>query len=240
MCKEHLILSLIVFLAMLSWTVSQYNSAATTDWYEFSDLQSGGQLNTGNQLAVDGTGNSIHQTQPPQQTQEQLGPTTQDSFEEQKQFDLSYDFKKEMCRERTIRLNWELLLEPCKNNLEFSRSIFSTTDRTNAKNSRIINKRIRNAGEYSGFTIQTFDNTSSPKKMGGDSIRVFINGTAFIESVVYDMNDGHYETSFLLMEPGLYVVDVILDGSLCSSAVNPPPDWFRKGTNIIFKLNFHL
>lgn len=142
------------------------------------------------------------------------------------------DFVVQMCREREYRINWELILETCKNNLKFGPTIYSRTDRTNAKYSKIINERFKDSGEYSSFVIKTFDNNNQPKRIGGDTIRVLVNGTASLESFVYDMNNGEYETSFLLLEPGVHFVDVILEGSLCSSYVNPPSDWFNKGDRI--------
>ena len=140
------------------------------------------------------------------------------------------NFVVQMCRERVHRLDYKKMLEPCAQSLNFGTHIYDSTLRTNPTFTAVIDKDIREAGEYSSFKIKTYDNSNRVKTFGGDSFRVFINGTlGSMEASVYDLGNGEYETSFLLLNPGVYLVKVIMEGSMCSSYVNPPKDWFRKG-----------
>ena len=140
------------------------------------------------------------------------------------------DFLVHMCRERIHRLDYKQLVKPCEKSLPFGVHIYDRKLRTNPTFTRIPIKNIRESGEYSTFKIKTFDNAGRPKTFGGDSFRVFINGTAgSLEPTVYDLNNGEYDVSFLIMDAGVYKVSIVLEGSLCSSYVNPPEDWFRKG-----------
>jgi len=145
------------------------------------------------------------------------------------------NFVVQMCRERIYRLDYKSMLKPCAESLHFGSHIYDSTLRTNPMFTAILDKDIRETGEYSSFKIKTYDNMNRAKTFGGDSFRVFINGTiGSMEAFVYDLENGEYETSFLLVDAGVYWVKVIMEGSMCSSYVNPPADWFRKGTyNII-------
>ena len=163
------------------------------------------------------------------QTFQQNGPTSQlYGTDESYNSDTRDHFEIQMCRERKHRINWQEILSPCKGSLKFSSSIYSKM-RTKADSSQIINKDIRSTGEYSSFRIKTFDYTNMPKIYGGDTWRVYIKGESFIEPYVYDLNNGEYDVSFLLLEPGNYTAAIVMEGSLCSSFVNPPDTWFKKG-----------
>ena len=137
-------------------------------------------------------------------------------------------FKYHMCRERRHRMDWEDIFKSCKDFMMFGAGIYNK-HRTNTNFSYILDLDVRPAGEYSSFRIQTHDQSNFPKTIGGDSWRVFIKGPASLEALVYDLHNGLYETSFLILEPGEYTVEVALQGSSCSAFVDPPNDWFKKG-----------
>lgn len=142
--------------------------------------------------------------------------------------DMDDHFSANLCRERNYRMDWRRIRKPCEGKMNFSSYIYSKK-RTNANISLIVGKQIRRAGEYSSFVIKTFDLKGRPKTIGGDTWRVFIKGKSYLESNVYDRLDGSYEAAFLLLDPGEYNVTAYLQGSMCSSFVNPPFDWFEKG-----------
>ena len=145
------------------------------------------------------------------------------------------EFQYHMCRERLHRLDYKKLLKACHKSLPFGMHIYDKTLRTNPKLTTIPIKEIRESGEYSTFKIKTFDHKSRAKVFGGDSFRIFLNGTdgQSLESTVYDLNNGEYDVSFLILDAGVYKVSVVLEGSLCSSYVDPPHDWFRKGSILL-------
>lgn len=138
------------------------------------------------------------------------------------------EFKLHMCRERRHRMDWQEMLKPCIHYMKFSTGMYSRR-RTSVEHSFILDLNIKATGEYSSFRIQTYDYDRMPKTRGGDTWRVFVHGPSALEAYVYDLDNGLYETSFLLIEEGEYNITVILEGSLCSSYVDPPPDWFKKG-----------
>ncbi|XP_066922504.1 uncharacterized protein [Clytia hemisphaerica] len=139
------------------------------------------------------------------------------------------DFLVQMCRERIYRLDYKKMLEQCSKSLKFGTHIYDENLRTCPGFTKIIDRKIRETGEYSSFKIKTFDNNNMPKTFGGDSFRVFVNGTSSLEAFVYDLGGGLYESTFLILDPGVYEIKVIMEGSICSSYVDPPDDWFRKG-----------
>lgn len=68
------------------------------------------------------------------------------------------------------------------------------------------------------------------KRYGGDSWRVMVRSDpATVAADIFDYNNGSYEALFLLMEPGLYTLDIKLDYTLCDGLRNPPVEWFHKG-----------
>ena len=147
------------------------------------------------------------------------------------------EFKKELCRERWRRLDWQSILQPCFQRTKFGENLLPSSLRTNAVVSRIWNMDIKKAGEYSKLTIQTVDQFGLPKTFGGDTWRVLITGPSSMQPFVHDMNNGFYEIPFLIMEPGKYRADIYLEGTLCSQYFDPPVDWFQKGkTHLLLKL----
>lgn len=139
-------------------------------------------------------------------------------------------FLADWCSVRKTRMDWKLLLKPCKSALRWSDKNWNKTARTSAKSSYIMSWDIKPAGQFSRFVIQSRSFAGVRKEKGGDSWRVHIRGTAWISPAVVDQNDGTYEVLFLPMEPGNYTADVFLDYSLCDGYRDPPDDWFIQGT----------
>ena len=139
-----------------------------------------------------------------------------------------YSFRDSMCKERKYLMNWEEILAPCKEH--FQDNNLARTLATDASISRIVSQVIRPVGDYSKITIQTYDKSGRAKSIGGDEWRVSIRGPSEIEAIVRDMENGQYETSFLLLEAGLYKVEFTLHDTLCDSFMDPPVDWLRAGS----------
>lgn len=143
-------------------------------------------------------------------------------------------FQEDWCRVRTARLNWKQYLAPCRNSTVWGvgMSALRGADMlpTDAVKSYINHFELRPAGEFSRFFIQTVTNDGRLKRVGGDSWRVhFREGPSSFAPTVFDLDNGTYEVLFLVMEPGLYKADIILDYTLCNGFKDPPPDWFIRG-----------
>lgn len=143
------------------------------------------------------------------------------------------EFKREWCRQRRARCEWERILEPCKGKSEeWGHEEWDDTEQTDPNLSFIPLMKLYPAWHYSRFLIQSVTTKNRTKSFGGDAWRVNIRGTASVAASVYDLNNGMYEVVFLIVEPGIYLVKIYLDYSLCHGLKNPPPDWFRKGVNV--------
>ena len=100
---------------------------------------------------------------------------------------------------------------------------------TSYENSLIFTK-IAPAGQFSHILIESRDKLNKPKKYGGDSWRVMIRSEeANLAADVTDLNNGTYEAFALIMDPGIYTLDIRLDYTLCDGLRNPPVEWFHKG-----------
>ena len=141
------------------------------------------------------------------------------------------DFKRDWCRIRNLRVNWEQMLAPCN-----ARTFWNAKDsgwgkenETDPDMSFISIWDIRPAGEFSKFSIVTQTKRGWLKTFGGDSWRVHVNGPASVEGAVFDHMNGTYEVVFLLTIPGTYNIEIVLDHSLCNGLTDPPPNWFVLG-----------
>lgn len=146
------------------------------------------------------------------------------------------DFMKQWCRIRQARVDWEQILKPCKGNLAWGTKLpgWEFEFRTDPDESYISLWDIRPCGEFSRLSIRTVTSKGLEKKIGGDSWRVHLKGPASVAGTVIDHMNGTYEVLFLIIEPGNYQVEAILDHSLCDGFADPPPDWFIVGTLYIY------
>ena len=106
--------------------------------------------------------------------------------------------------------------------------------KTSPEDSEIFDVQIRPAGEYSRFFVQSRTHGAERKKYGGDSWRVYLEGPSYLAGTVFDHNNGVYEVLFLILEPGVYKINMILDYTLCDGVIDPPMDWFKNGKVILF------
>ncbi len=144
------------------------------------------------------------------------------------------DFKTKWCRIHHAKLDWKKYLAPCAGHTKWGieHAGWSTKNlKTSAANSFISKWDIRPAGEFSRFFIQSKTSSNHAKNIGGDSWRIHIKGTSSVSATIFDHNNGIYEVIFLLMEAGLYQIEINLDYTLCDGFKDPPMDWYEKGIN---------
>ena len=145
----------------------------------------------------------------------------------------SNDFKTDLCRIYQARIDWKNILAPCSKQTKWmikNQGWRNKTLRTSAANSFISKWDIRPTGEFSRFFIQSKTSSNQTKLIGGDSWRIHIKGASSVSATVFDHNNGSYEVLFLLMEAGLYQIEISLDYTLCDGFKDPPVDWYKKGT----------
>ena len=140
-------------------------------------------------------------------------------------------FRENWCRQSQARTDWKSVLAPCIGNtrLGMTKEGWGRENATDAINSYISLWDIRPAGEYSRFSIQTQTSDGRLKTIGGDAWRVHLTGPSSIAPTVFDHGNGTYEVLFLVLEPGLYRAEIMLDYTLCDGLRDPPVDWFKIG-----------
>ncbi|XP_046849581.1 uncharacterized protein LOC124443085 isoform X2 [Xenia sp. Carnegie-2017] len=144
------------------------------------------------------------------------------------------EFQRGWCKINKGRMDWENFLAPCIDHTKWDISNAGWRNhalKTSAEHSYTFKWDIRHAGQFSRFFIQTRTSRNLPKKIGGDSWRVLINGVSSISPIVFDHNNGLYEVEFLLMDAGIYDVQIYLDYTLCDGLKDPPIDWYKKGSS---------
>lgn len=141
------------------------------------------------------------------------------------------DFIETWCRLKRMRMDWKQVLRPCVDNMEWGKKkdFQHSQSSTDAAKSYLILWDIRPAGQFSRFEIQSVTQDNLDKTVGGDSWRVHIRGPSSMYPTVVDHANGKYEVIFLVLEPGNYSIEVILEYSLCDGYKDPPRDWFIKG-----------
>lgn len=141
------------------------------------------------------------------------------------------DLMRQWCRTRRARVDWEQMLKPCKGNIQWGTKLpgWESEYRTDPDESYISLWDIRPCGEFSRLSIRTVASNGLEKRIGGDSWRVQLKGPASVAGTVFDHMNGTYEVLFLIIEPGDYQVEAILDHSLCDGFTDPPPNWFVVG-----------
>lgn len=137
-------------------------------------------------------------------------------------------FTKDWCRVRQARTDIQSVLGPCRNRLKWTYD--RTGVRTNASASFISGWKLKPAGQFSRFFIQAVSDGGTLKTTGGDWWRVQIrNPVASFRPAVFDLENGTYEVVFLIVEAGIYRVDITLDYTLCHGFRDPPENWFILG-----------
>ena len=116
-----------------------------------------------------------------------------------------------------------------------SLKLLSSTHRyaTDARKSVVSATYVRPAGEHTKLRIQTYLANGIQKRIGGDSIRVTFRGENTVAANVWDLGDGMYDVLVLLMNPGVYLVDIKLDYTMCAGLRDPPIEWFVNGEYLL-------
>ena len=94
---------------------------------------------------------------------------------------------------------------------------------------------IRPIGFPSFIRIITRDKDGNNKHEGGDGWKVIVTGAARVNVAMRDEMNGSYVGYFMLPTVGSYTISSSLYYSMCDGFVDPPLDWFRKGT---FEISF--
>ena len=100
---------------------------------------------------------------------------------------------------------------------------------TDPAKSRVSDLSVRPAGEHTRISIETYRSDGRPKIIGGDAIRVTFRGQTTVAANVWDLGNGRYDVLVLLMNPGVYLVDIKLDYTMCAGMKDPPTKWFVNG-----------
>lgn len=56
--------------------------------------------------------------------------------------------------------------------------------------------------------------------IGGDFWRVYLEGFLYLVGIVFDYNNGVYEVFFLIIEFGVYKINMVLDYILCDGFID--------------------
>jgi len=147
------------------------------------------------------------------------------------------DISPEICNTPTVKQ----LLRPCQQFLKWDkRQQNNSLLRTHTKNSQVtvhVYKSVLTNLHVGKVYIETFDGRGSKKKQGGDSWRSEIIGKEQQVSVeLNDLSDGSYQGWFVLLYPGQFSLELVLENSLCEGITDPPLDWFQRGTLFLFIL----
>ena len=140
-------------------------------------------------------------------------------------------FQYHWLRMHQARTDWQAMLKPCSDQVAWGtiKKGWGKENRSSAKHSYITFMDIQPAGQFSRIFIQTRNARGQDKTMGGDFWRVYFTGPANVSAMIFDHQNGTYEAIALLMEPGNYMVRVILDYTLCDGLRDPPKNWFQLG-----------
>lgn len=136
-------------------------------------------------------------------------------------------FMKDWCRVRHFRTDLASVVRPCQNQLKWTPRRSGVL--TNASQSFVSSWDLKPAGQFSRFFIQAVSGDGQVKTTGGDWWRILINGIASLRPTVFDLGNGTYEVLFLVVEPGIYSVEITLDYTLCDGFRDPPDNWFIIG-----------
>ena len=145
-------------------------------------------------------------------------------------------FKEYWCRIRRARVDLDSILKPCFYNISWNGPSPERALQTDAGKSAISFFDIRPAGQFSRFSIQTKTRNGKLKHIGGDSWRVLLRGPATVSPTTFDHGNGTYEFLFLVMDLGVYKLDITLEYSLCDGFRDPPKNWFIVGKRYVWNI----
>lgn len=134
--------------------------------------------------------------------------------------------------EERERFDWGALMEPCKSDMQWRVRNYGENgaeNQTSAKDCVIIRYQINPPGYYSMFVLQTRTRRGIDKAIGGDYWRAYLTGSASLTGHAIDLKNGRYEIWFLILEPGDYELNLVLEYSLCHGLRDPPLGWFERG-----------
>lgn len=136
-------------------------------------------------------------------------------------------FMEDWCRVRETRINLDIVIGSCRDQIKWSTRRPGMP--TNATESFISSWNLKPAGQFSRFFIQAVSDDGRVKTTGGDWWRILIRGVSDMRPSVFDLGNGTYEALFLIVEPGIYSVEIVLDYTLCDGFRDPPDNWFVIG-----------
>lgn len=142
-------------------------------------------------------------------------------------------FQKDLCRDRWSQMDWQSILRPCRFNTAFGKHKYDVQKRTSPKWSHTTSLHFEKTGEFSKVTLQTRTGDGRNKDVGGDTWRMFVRGGDRVTPFISDLNNGVYEAQFIVFQPGLYKVEVVLESTLCEAFKDPPQDWLKREAKTI-------
>jgi len=127
------------------------------------------------------------------------------------------------------QVQWEKIISPCEDKMNWLTKLKSRKNITYAPKTVVTINEVTNTETYK-LKILTFNKEGVKKTIGGDLWLVKIKSTSISFSIhLIDNMDGSYEGDFSTPQAGNYIIDIILQYSLCHGILDPPLDWFKLG-----------
>jgi len=125
---------------------------------------------------------------------------------------------------------WKKLLYPCKDKVNYVKREKNMKNITYATKTVITINKVINTENYK-LKLFTFNTEGAKKSVGGDLWLVKIKSTSISFSIhLTDNMDGSYEGLISIPQSGNYSIHITLQYSLCHGILDPPLDWFKRGT----------
>jgi len=124
----------------------------------------------------------------------------------------------------------ERLILPCKEKLNWITRENNTQNITYAPKTVITINKVINTENYK-LNLLTFNKEGVKKSVGGDLWLVKIKSVSISFSIhLTDNMDGSYEGLISIPHAGNYSIHITLQYSLCHGIIDPPLDWFKRGS----------